>query len=47
MRPLRGKAILMAGGVAAAASGTVMPTPGGGDTSTGAFSDASPEASTS
>jgi hypothetical protein len=47
MRSLRGKAILMAGGIAAAAVGTVMPTPGGGDTSTDAFSDASSEASTS
>jgi hypothetical protein len=45
MRSLRGKATLMAGGVAADAVGTAL-APGGG-TSTEAFSDASSEAYTS
>ena len=46
MRSPRGKAIPLAGGVAAAAAGTVMRAPGGG-AFTDAFPDASSEASTS
>jgi hypothetical protein len=45
MRSPRGKAILMAGGIAANAVGTALAPAGG--TSTKAFSDASSEASTS
>lgn len=51
MRSLRGKATLMAGGVAAASAGTVMHVPSGDDAMpaafTDAFSDAFSKASTS